>query len=154
MIHESMEDTVGPEIVDVEKREEFPTGDLDAPIAGGCRPLVRLSDGADVVREGCSDVGGAIGRAIIDDDEFERLVVLRQDVANGLRQKGLAVVDGHDDGQQRTRVVSSMGGRGHGRFLLGGVAMLAGLDHWFRHPRRSRCSTPTGKNWLSVASLM
>ena len=32
--------------------------------------------------------------------------------------------------------------------------MLAGLDHWFRHPSRSRCSTPTGKNWLWVASLM
>jgi len=68
-----MQDTVGPELIDVEKRQEFSAGDLDAPIPGGCRPLVWLSDEADVVREGRGDVSGAIGRAIIDHDAFQRL---------------------------------------------------------------------------------
>ena len=48
--------------------------------------------------EAVEDLRGAVGRAVVDDDELEVAVRLVKDAADGLLDVALGVVGGHDDG--------------------------------------------------------
>src|SRR4029079_12380861 len=63
----------------------------------------RLLEEDDVVFVSLEDGARAVGRAVVDDDELERTVALREDAFDGTPDERFAVVDGKDDGDESHR---------------------------------------------------
>jgi len=90
------------EVVGVQEEEQVAGGVGDAGVAGGGEALVGLVDEADALGfEGGGDGGGLIGGAVVDDEDFDGLVVLSEGGFDGTRDVAFVVVSGHNDGDAR-----------------------------------------------------
>ena len=54
-----------------------------------------------IVPVAAREVGGSVGRAVVDDDQFPGLEGLREDALDRLADEGRVVVGGHDRGNDR-----------------------------------------------------
>ena len=90
-----------PFVVRVEQRDVV-AGDLgQAAVDRAHEPAVVLVDGANAVAVGGEDLRRLVGRAVVDDDDLERLggwPVLAQRTVDGTSEVAREVVRGHDDG--------------------------------------------------------
>ena len=94
----------GHTVVGIDKGDVFAPGLGQSPVAGRRYPGVALVKGHDTglsgrisVDEGCR----AVGRAVVDNQNFERRVVLVQHAVEAGRQKLLGIVDRYDDRDKR-----------------------------------------------------
>ena len=90
-------------IIDIQEAEVFATCQLDTCIASRRRAAIALTDDKHVDRkfahQGPAAFGGAIGRAIIDDDDFA-FRVLVEDAAHAAFQMLGPIEAGDDDGNK------------------------------------------------------
>lgn len=89
---------LGEEIVAVHKEDVFAPGFFDASVAGGTHPLVLLADDFHLgvaFQQG----GGTVSAAIVDDNNLEVSIFLREDTVKTWLQVGCCVVGRYDDGK-------------------------------------------------------
>ena len=98
-------DKVGVEhVVAVHHHHQFAAHRFEARIACRRMAAVGLMDdthAAVTLGPTVADGRSAVGAAIVHDDDFETGIVLQDDAFQALVQKGLAVVDRHDDRDER-----------------------------------------------------
>jgi len=87
------------DVVVVQERDEIAARDGESGVSRSGQPLVRLADVAHGER--LRDLAGSVLRAVVHEDDLERLEVLREDALERLLQEPLAVVGGDDDGDAR-----------------------------------------------------
>ena len=92
------------EIVRIDEQDIGSGSDRDAGIPGAAEAAVPLMDDADVPvfrREGVAKRAGAIGGAVVDEDNLVILLrqILGQQAVDALIQERLDIVDRNDDGQ-------------------------------------------------------
>ena len=87
-----------PDVIGVDERDQLSVCVTQPAIARHVRARMRLLDDRDLRSETVEHIARAVGRAVIDDDQLERRLRLREDAANRARDRLLAVVDGEDDG--------------------------------------------------------
>ena len=96
--------TRGPEVVDIEKADDRAGRAFDTDIPGRRRPRVAIKAHAfHAISERSDDFGCAVGRTVVDHDDFQRLVSLRQNVGHSFPQKPLAIKNGNDRAQEQGR---------------------------------------------------
>src|SRR5581483_3022295 len=89
------------DVVRVDERDELALRDLDPRVSRRRRAAVLLPEIADLGK-GLRDLAAAVGRAVVDDDHLERLVLKGEDALERLAQERLRVVDRDDDADERT----------------------------------------------------
>ena len=94
------------DVVAVEDRDVPPACDRQAAVPRPLGAEVRLVPQRDepIVPIGADDRRRVVGRGVIDDDQLEIAVRLRQHTLDRSPEIGLAVVDGHEDRDGRIRV--------------------------------------------------
>ena len=81
--------------------ESATTRRLESPVPGRRRAGGGLPDVADPLAVGARDVSRAVRRAIVDDDDLQRLVSLGENAVESLSEVALAVEDRHDAADER-----------------------------------------------------
>src|SRR5205085_1905527 len=104
--HLAAELTGQPEIVGVEERQVVASRTLSATVTGGGAATPLLADIDDFRSDLPHQPGAVIGRAVVDDDDFEQLVALIKDAAERLGNVALGVEQGNDRADQRSLVHS------------------------------------------------
>jgi hypothetical protein len=103
-------------VVSVEKGVEISGGVLDGTVTGRAVASILLGDHRHL-REAPGDLGCAIRRAVVDHDQLDRLVVLRQDALDRLAEIGGSVVRADHHAQERLHESpSSTGGSSRASF--------------------------------------
>jgi hypothetical protein len=100
------------DIIRVHSGDVAAGGLLEAGVEGADNALGGLMDDVNGVMglgEGIEEGGGAIVRAIVDDDEFEGGAGLAEDAADGLVQPRRGIAHGHEDGDQGPGLGGRMG---------------------------------------------
>jgi hypothetical protein len=80
-----------PLIIRVEERDPVAPGRSDSRVARRRHTAVLLTDQPDAISETRERFRRVVGRAVIHDDDFEILKVLRQDAFHGIRKAMRAV---------------------------------------------------------------
>ena len=86
-----------PEVVGVEERQDREGRSGDAVVHSAGEALWSLPDHRDVLRVGVEQLGRAVARSVVDDDDLTRRGLLLQDAVEGFAQIALAVADRHHD---------------------------------------------------------
>ena len=89
------------DVVRVEKGDQLSTCLEDPAVTGAVGPPALLCDHAHGVAEAPSELGAAVGRAVVDDDDLELGVALPENRFDRLREVQLAVVHRDDARDQR-----------------------------------------------------
>ena len=84
-------------VVGVHEREHRALRHLDGCVSGRAVARVLLVDVAHALAVASRDRGAAVARAVVDDDQFERAIGLREDAFDRLPEVGGAVVDADED---------------------------------------------------------
>ena len=93
-----------PDVVRIERRDEFAVGEADGCVARVNRPAIGLPmqlDAVVPVNKSSNNRSGIVRRAIIDDNDGKVRVVLRQGGSQGPHDGGSCIVGRDYDGQPR-----------------------------------------------------
>lgn len=91
-------------VVRVDKTKVFAGGFLDAEVASRRSAAIGLVIGFDLLvllGELPDDLETFVGRAVVDEDDFEIVISLREDRINGLLDMSRGIVDWNDDRDER-----------------------------------------------------
>jgi hypothetical protein len=97
---QALQPILRPEVVGAHRREVRAAREVEARRHGRVHAGVLLPDRADRVAVSGDDVGRRVGRAVVDDDQLEVGMRLRQHAVDRLRDVPVVVVRGKDDAHQ------------------------------------------------------
>ena len=137
-----------PEVVGVEEGDELAAGGAQGRVAGGADAGPRLVHDLDRGREAAGDLGAAVARAVVDDDDLIAGPALGEDALDRLGQVGLAVAHrdrggdgGLSQGSATRRSTAAAFGAGSG-LQLERVAGHAAHEIGERRPAGPRSPKP------------
>src|ERR1043165_535825 len=90
-----------PDVVGIDEGDELAAGVAKGEVARDVGAGVLLREQRDLLAVLLDDRARAVGRAVVDDEELEVAVGLREDAVDGARNPALAVVHRQDDGDER-----------------------------------------------------
>ena len=88
------------EIIGVEEDEEFPPREVDPPVSRCRGPAIRLPVDSDPIVEASKHRRRPVRRPVVDRDDFELRVALREHALDRVGDERFAVEDWNDDGDE------------------------------------------------------